>query len=124
MDCTIDTCPVSASIYGYRPSVPANAFFIALFSTAAITQLALGFRYRTWTYCIAMVCGCVAEALGYAGRIMLHSDPFGEAGFNLQICLLTLAPAFLAAAIYLMLKHLYETPLPSLPLLQNPKHVR
>lgn len=106
MDCTEQTCPVSESIYGYRPSVPANAFFVAFFGTAAIVQTAQGFRYGTWTYCLAMVCGCITECIGHAGRIMLHDDPFGEAGFNLQICTLTLAPAFLAAAVYLMLKHL------------------
>lgn len=114
MDCTIETCPVSESIYGYRPSVAANSFFVALFASAAIVQTAQGIRYRTWTYCTAMVLGCVSEALGHAGRIMLHDDPFGDAGFNLQICLLTLAPAFLAAAIYLMLKHLVLATSPQL----------
>lgn len=114
MDCTEQTCPVSESIYGYRPSVPANAFFVAFFGTAAIVQTAQGFRYGTWTYCLAMVCGCITECIGHAGRIMLHDDPFGEAGFNLQICTLTLAPAFLAAAVYLMLKHLVLATSPAL----------
>ncbi|KAL0261943.1 hypothetical protein SLS55_003378 [Diplodia seriata] len=93
MDCTLETCPVSASIYGYRPSIPANAFFVALFGTAFIVQFIQGVRYR---------------------RIMLHDNPFGQPGFNLQICTLTLAPAFLAAAVYLMLKHLVLATSPSL----------
>ncbi|KKY16181.1 putative sphingoid long-chain base transporter rsb1 [Diplodia seriata] len=93
MDCTLETCPVSASIYGYRPSIPANAFFVALFGTTFIVQFIQGVRYR---------------------RIMLHDDPFGQPGFNLQICTLTLAPAFLAAAVYLMLKHLVLATSPSL----------
>lgn len=38
---------------------------------------------------------------------MLHNDPFSDSGFKLQIVLLTLAPAFFAAGIYLQLKHLY-----------------
>ncbi|KAB2580243.1 Sphingoid long-chain base transporter rsb1 protein [Lasiodiplodia theobromae] len=114
MDCTQETCPVSASIYGYRPNIPANAFFVAIFGIAFIVQLIQGIRYRTWTYTLAMMCGCFTESIGHAGRIMLHNDPFGEAGFNLQICTLTLAPAFLAAAVYLMLKHLVLATSPSL----------
>ncbi|KAH7053055.1 RTA1 like protein-domain-containing protein [Macrophomina phaseolina] len=114
MSCTQETCPVSESIYGYRPNIPANAFFVALFGVTAIAQTVQGFKYGTWTYCIVMVCGCVSECLGHAGRIMLHDDPFGQAGFNLQICLLTLAPAFLAGAIYLMLKHIVLTTSPTL----------
>jgi hypothetical protein len=38
---------------------------------------------------------------------MLHNDPFSDSGFKLQIVLLTFAPAFFAAGIYLQLKHLY-----------------
>jgi hypothetical protein len=37
---------------------------------------------------------------------MLHNNAYDDAGFKLQICLLTFAPAFLAAGIYLMLKQL------------------
>jgi len=35
----------------------------------------------------------------------MHSNPFG-ASFKIQICCLVLAPSFLAAGIYLSLKHL------------------
>ena len=38
---------------------------------------------------------------------MLHNNPFSDPGFKLQIVLLTFAPAFLAAGIYL--KHLVIT---------------
>ncbi|EKG10348.1 Major facilitator superfamily [Macrophomina phaseolina MS6] len=84
MSCTQETCHVSQSIYGYRPNVPANAFFVALFGVTALAQTVQGFKYGTWTYCIVM------------------------------ICLLTLAPAFLAGAIYLMLKHIVLTTSPTL----------
>jgi hypothetical protein len=40
---------------------------------------------------------------------MLHSNPYSDAGFKLQIVLLTLAPAFLTAGIYFTLKHLVIT---------------
>lgn len=101
-----EACPVSASIYGYYPSLGASAFFCAFFGLAFITNLILGIRYKTWTFMIALCLGCFAEAIGYVGRILLHSNPFGSTGFEIQICCLIIAPAFLSAAIYLTLKHI------------------
>jgi hypothetical protein len=40
---------------------------------------------------------------------MLHNNVYDDNGFKLQIVLLTLAPAFLCAGIYLCLKHLVIT---------------
>jgi RTA1 like protein len=108
MDCTqiSQECPVESSIYGYYPDLAANAFFAAFFGVFMIINLFLGIRYRAWTFLIAMTFGCGTESLGYVGRILLNDNPFGMAGFNMQICCLTLAPAFIAAGIYLTLKHI------------------
>ena len=43
---------------------------------------------------------------GYVGRIMLHDNPWSSNGFEIQICCLIIAPAFLAAGVYLTLKHI------------------
>lgn len=43
---------------------------------------------------------------GYVGRIMLHHNPWDGNGFDIQICCLIIAPAFIAAGIYLNLKHI------------------
>jgi hypothetical protein len=101
-------CPVEDSIYGYYPSLGASGFFLAFFAIAGFVNLGLGWRYRTWTYMIAMCLGCLAQVLGYAGRILLHSNPFNSTGFEIQICCLIIAPAFNSAAIYLTLKHLVK----------------
>lgn len=45
----------------------------------------------------------MCEAIGYVGRIMLHYDAFGANGFYIQICCLTMAPAFFSASIYFCL---------------------
>ena len=45
-------------------------------------------------------------ALGYVGRILLHNNPWSNDGFEIQICCLIIAPAFIAAGIYLTLKHI------------------
>ena len=39
---------------------------------------------------------------------MLHFNPYSNNGFMIQICCLIMAPAFLAAGIYLTLKHLIK----------------
>ena len=97
---------MEVSIYGYYPSLGANCFFLGIFGFLAIVNSYLGFRYRTWTYMIAMTCGCTGEAPGYVGRFLLHNNPFSSAGFNIQVTTLIISPAFFSAAIYLVLKYL------------------
>ncbi|KAE9989480.1 hypothetical protein EG327_002636 [Venturia inaequalis] len=99
-------CPVQRSLYGYYPSLPANAFFLAFFAICMISNIILGTWKRTWTYLVAMFFGCLAQVIGYAGRIIMNDNPFNMVGFQIQICCLTLAPAFNSAAIYLTLKHI------------------
>ena len=36
----------------------------------------------------------------------MHFNPYNEPALEIQICTLVLAPSFLAAGIYLMLKHI------------------
>ncbi|KAL9124220.1 MAG: hypothetical protein Q9217_006427 [Psora testacea] len=107
-NCTAVTpeCPVELTIYGYYPSLGANAFFLAIFAICFIANTVLGLRFKTWTYLIAMFFGTLAEAIGYAGRIMLHDNPWSSNGFQIQICCLIIAPAFIAAGVYLTLKHI------------------
>lgn len=99
-------CPVDLTIYGYYPNLGANAFFCALFALCLGIQLVLGIRYKTWTYLIALGFGCLGEAIGYVGRIMLHSNPWSSNGFEIQICCLIISPAFITAGVYLTLKHI------------------
>lgn len=54
----------------------------------------------------AMSLGCLGEAVGYAGRIIMWNNPFDNTGFQMQICCLIISPAFISAAIYLTLKHI------------------
>ncbi|KAF6235299.1 hypothetical protein HO173_006494 [Letharia columbiana] len=99
---------VQDSIYGYFPSLPANAFFLALFIILLITQLYLGIKYKTWTFTFALSCGCLVEAVGYVGRLILHHNPFANSGFIMQRCCLIMGPAWLAVGIYLTLKHIVK----------------
>jgi RTA1 like protein len=85
-------CPVDLTIYGYYPNLGANAFFSAYFAIFLIANLVLGFRHRTWVFSSLVAIGCVSEMIGYIGRIMLHSNPWSNAGFEIQICTLIFAP--------------------------------
>lgn len=79
--CTLDTCPITDSYWNYRPSLAANATFLALFSLSLacfLLQYILSRRFAGFT--IAFACGCVIEILGYAGRLMSYHDPFSEVG--------------------------------------------
>lgn len=98
-------CPVSATLYGYLPNLGVNAFFAALFGILLIAQLIIGTYTRTWTYMIAVGVGVFGELVGYIGRLVMRNNPWANGGFETQICCLVLAPSFLAAGIYLTLKH-------------------
>lgn len=87
-NCTLtgpDSCPLSASVYHYRPTLPGNSVFIALFSIALVAQLIQGVKWRTWAFMVAMSAGCICEIIGYAGRIILYQNPFSFQGFIMQI---------------------------------------
>ncbi|KAF8850291.1 RTA1 like protein [Acephala macrosclerotiorum] len=99
-------CPVSGTLYGYSPNLGANAFFAAFFGLLLIAQLIIGTWTRTWTFMLAVGLGIFGEMAGYIGRLIMHQNPWSNAGFEMQICCLVLAPSFLAAGIYLTLKHM------------------
>ncbi|KIV96083.1 hypothetical protein PV10_03663 [Exophiala mesophila] len=102
-NCTLDLCPIEATVYHYRPSLPANAVFIALFAICMSVHLFQGCYYRTWTYSINNAVGCITEIIGYSGRIIMYMNPFSFTGFMMQICCITFAPVFFCAAIYITL---------------------
>lgn len=119
-NCTLEICPLQASLLQYQPSIPVNGTFIALFALAAIIHAVQGFRAKTWGFMSSMIGGCLIEIVGYVGRLILHDNPFSFGGFLIQIsklCLnvvalrpanrhlvcITVAPVFFCAAIYVML---------------------
>ncbi|RAH75756.1 RTA1 like protein [Aspergillus japonicus CBS 114.51] len=106
MKCTHITpsCPVEATTYGYYPNLAANCLYLSIFCICACLQVGLGIKAGAKTYTALTTIGCLGEALGYVGRIMMHSNPWSNSGYILQILLLILSPSFLAAALYFNLK--------------------
>ncbi|KAJ5623615.1 hypothetical protein N7490_012220 [Penicillium lividum] len=99
-------CPVSLTTYGYTPNLGGNIFFTAFFGILGAAQVGLGVYYRTWTFMIALGIGALMEMAGYIGRVLMHYNPWNEGAFKLQIVCLVLAPTFIAAGVYLTLKHI------------------
>ena len=75
-NCTLDLCPLEWSVFRYLPSISANATFMAIFCLLLIAHLAQGVHYKAWAYMGCVAVGCGLELAGYAGRIMLHDNPF------------------------------------------------
>ncbi|EQB46069.1 Sphingoid long-chain base transporter RSB1 [Colletotrichum gloeosporioides] len=123
-NCTVGTCPLSCAQVEYLPTLAGNALYAAIFGLLLVAQIALGIRYKTWGFMVGMVCGLILEVVGYAGRIMLHDNPFDFNNFIMQafpsldptksladslysyLVPLTIAPAFLAGALYLCLSRI------------------
>lgn len=102
-NCTLSLCPIEASVYQYRPSLPVNIVFLVIFAIAMLVHGYIGYRWKNYWFMICMFCGCVFEIVGYAGRIILYQTPFNFGGFLVQIIFITCAPVFFTAAIYVTL---------------------
>ncbi|KAK9489874.1 RTA1 like protein-domain-containing protein [Lipomyces doorenjongii] len=105
-DCTLDTCPLSLAHFTYVPTLAGNAFFAGWFGLVIVLQILLAVKYRTWGYFIAMFGGVFLEIMGYIGRIQMHFNPFTSPPYLLYLICLTIAPAFLGAAVYLCLSRI------------------
>lgn len=109
-NCTVPDdhlCPVTSSYYFYRVDLAANAAFLAIFALSLIGYLGVfAFTRRALAFTLAMSAGVFLDVLGYVGRIMSWKNQWSENGFLIQICCLTIAPAFMAAGIYLCLRRI------------------
>jgi hypothetical protein len=100
-------CEDVPGFYGYTISLPANATFLALFSLSLLGFLGVYIATRRGlVFTFAFAAGIILEILGYIGRVMSYKNRWDENGFLMQICCLTIAPAFLAAGIYLCLRRI------------------
>ncbi len=106
-NCTLSTCTIDSSYYFYRVSLAANTTFVVLFALSLIGFiLTYAFTRRGTAFTVAMTIGTILEVLGYVGRIMSWHNQWSQNGFLMQIVCLTIAPAFMAGAIYLCLRRI------------------
>ncbi|KAH6894455.1 RTA1 like protein-domain-containing protein [Thelonectria olida] len=102
-NCTLDLCPLEASLLRYRPSIPANVVFICVFGLSMLLHVWQGWRTKTWGFMSCMISGCILEIIGYIGRLIVYNNPFDFNGFLMQIICITVAPVFFCSAIYVLL---------------------
>lgn len=107
-------------LYRYSPSLPAAIIFCTLFAIGVFIHTFFVVKLRA-RYFIPFIIGCLCksllfsisslpiltrvlgECIGYAGRAWSHSSPTQLSPFIMQSLLLLVAPAFLAATIYMIL---------------------
>jgi hypothetical protein len=109
--CTYDTCPLSASYWGYRPSLGANLAFLILFGISTLSYIGQGFLNKAWLGFTIEYLHTTTVSQRYVVEMSLsraRADIF-QNPFLIQIICLTIAPAFLAAGIYLCLSRIVST---------------
>ncbi|KAK2593297.1 hypothetical protein QQS21_009021 [Conoideocrella luteorostrata] len=100
-------CDDVPSFYEYRINLAPNAVFIGMFGASLLGYLVtLALTRRAAAFNVALILGLICEVIGYAGRIMSWDNPWDENGFLIQICCLTIGPAFMAAGCYLCLRRI------------------
>jgi hypothetical protein len=73
-------CTVGNSKYGYIPSLPSNAAFLAIFGSLAIIHAYLGIKTETWFFGAMMAIGSMTEAIGYVGRVIMYNNVYSISG--------------------------------------------
>ncbi|KAI1276860.1 RTA1-domain-containing protein [Xylaria sp. FL0933] len=100
-NCTLGTCPLSDSFYGYRPNLGIDIFFSIVYFAIISHCLYVAIFKRKWlSYTISVLLGALLELIGFASRIYGYVHPFVKIGWILQYSLITFAPVFTSAAIY------------------------
>ncbi|KAL4953571.1 RTA1 like protein-domain-containing protein [Aspergillus filifer] len=90
--------------YYYAPSGAAGGIFTALFGICTLLHIYQLFRTRTW-FMIPFTIGAALECIGYVGRLLSSTETpnFTKGPYVMQSALILIAPAFLAASIYMTL---------------------
>ncbi|KAF5581585.1 RTM1 [Fusarium pseudoanthophilum] len=93
------------SFYRYEPSTAAAVIFIIIFSITTIIHVYQMIKTKTW-YMLAFCLGGVSEIAGYIGRAINSTEDPGcwtLGPYVVQSVLLLIAPALMAASIYMIL---------------------
>ena len=98
--CSVGTCPIDESYYGYVPNLGINIFYAIVFGLVVLTCLVfLAVFRRSWlAYTIVLSVGATLEAVGYVLRSIGHSNPFDENPWVIQLIFLTISPVFMSAS--------------------------
>ncbi|UZJ53515.1 hypothetical protein CBS101457_002835 [Exobasidium rhododendri] len=99
--------------YGYRPSLPGNAIFCAVWAICAIVLAYQSIRYRRWWLLATLGLGSIFECAGNGLRIYGHFHTRVVNAYIAQEVILVLTPAFFAAAHFTILTKICQLSNPS-----------
>lgn len=90
--------------YNYTPSIPGAALYAILFLLTSLFHLFQLIKLRTW-YFIPVFIGGIMECIGYIARIQSskQSPNWTLGPYIIQSLLILVAPAMVAASIYMIL---------------------
>ena len=91
-------------LYNYKPSIAGAALYAILFLVTSLFHLFQLIKLRTW-YFIPVFIGGIMECIGYIARIesSKQSPNWTLGPFIIQSLLILVAPAMVAASIYMIL---------------------
>ncbi|KAI3545001.1 sphingoid long-chain base transporter RSB1 [Colletotrichum filicis] len=99
--CTLATCDVSDSPYGYRPVLTGSAVFATVSALCLVVNGAVAARstqrHATTPFSVIVTLACVLELLGWVDRMAGWSDPWAVYPLLQSKALLTIAPIFVTS---------------------------
>ncbi|GKT41992.1 sphingoid long-chain base transporter RSB1 [Colletotrichum spaethianum] len=105
--CTLSTCDLSESPYGFRPTLTASALFATISAICLVINGAVAARstqrHATTPFSVIITLACLLEILGWVDRMAGWSDPWAVYPFMQSKALLTIAPVFVTSSIYVCL---------------------
>ncbi|KAJ5550323.1 hypothetical protein N7461_005021 [Penicillium sp. DV-2018c] len=92
------------TFYYYTPSGPAAGIFVVLLGSSTILHFYQLLRTRTW-FMLPFFIGGALETIGYIGRLLssIEAPEYTKGPYIMQSALILIAPAFLAASVYMTL---------------------
>ncbi|PQE05519.1 RTA1 like protein [Rutstroemia sp. NJR-2017a BBW] len=96
---------VDFQLYRYTPSLGAAVIFFIAFLASTVYHVYQMVKAKSW-YFTPLVIGGVFEVIGYATRIVAHSNKKSIPVYSIQTILILLGPALFAASIYMILGRL------------------
>jgi hypothetical protein len=98
------------NLYNYTPSKAAAAIFAVLFGISTLLHIYQSIFQngrRAW-FMTAFLVGALFEVVGYSARIASANDVQARTPFIIQTLLILLAPALMAATIYMILGRIIQ----------------
>lgn len=97
---------IERNMYNTELSRFGNIWYLTIFSIILAYLMLMVIKLRYWWFNITMICGYALEWMGFLGRVLSFRDTSKMDYYLLQYVSLTLAPAFIMAAIYFLFAQL------------------